>query len=213
MSWFDATGIASLAKNALKEAQKTIDKALDIKEDEDHDGNASVKSSSSTSSSSIKSGEKNSLDSSSEQSDSLKAVKTSASNPILSTVATATSASNLWGSFTGSFFDASNENNEYSKPAVTIAPTGRTESHLIAGKHSKSNDKLHTTNLSGRTSSTSESVELLSSPITPSSDSASLSGSKFEIGLIPKRNPLIYSFIFWCFFFNRATLADIIAVH
>nr|XP_033335751.1 TATA element modulatory factor isoform X1 [Megalopta genalis]XP_033335752.1 TATA element modulatory factor isoform X1 [Megalopta genalis]XP_033335753.1 TATA element modulatory factor isoform X1 [Megalopta genalis]XP_033335754.1 TATA element modulatory factor isoform X1 [Megalopta genalis] len=35
MSWFDATGFANLAKSALKEAQKTIDKALDIKEDEE----------------------------------------------------------------------------------------------------------------------------------------------------------------------------------
>ncbi|KAK0168648.1 hypothetical protein PV327_002426 [Microctonus hyperodae] len=34
MSWFDASGFASLAKTALKEAQKTIDKALDIKEEE-----------------------------------------------------------------------------------------------------------------------------------------------------------------------------------
>ncbi|KAL6442037.1 hypothetical protein ACFW04_002400 [Cataglyphis niger] len=34
MSWFDATGFANLAKSALKGAQKTIDKALDIKEDE-----------------------------------------------------------------------------------------------------------------------------------------------------------------------------------
>ncbi|XP_015510965.2 TATA element modulatory factor isoform X1 [Neodiprion lecontei] len=34
MSWFDASGIANLAKSALKEAQKTIDKALDIKEEE-----------------------------------------------------------------------------------------------------------------------------------------------------------------------------------
>lgn len=34
MSWFDTAGIASLAKNALKEAQKTIDKALDIKDDD-----------------------------------------------------------------------------------------------------------------------------------------------------------------------------------
>lgn len=32
MSWFDATGLASIAKSALKEAQKTIDKALDIKD-------------------------------------------------------------------------------------------------------------------------------------------------------------------------------------
>lgn len=34
MSWFDPSGIASLAKTALKEAQKTIDKALDIQDDE-----------------------------------------------------------------------------------------------------------------------------------------------------------------------------------
>lgn len=34
MSWFDATGFANLAKSALKGAQKTIDKALDIKEEE-----------------------------------------------------------------------------------------------------------------------------------------------------------------------------------
>uniref|UniRef100_A0A182I9Y3 TATA element modulatory factor 1 TATA binding domain-containing protein n=1 Tax=Anopheles arabiensis TaxID=7173 RepID=A0A182I9Y3_ANOAR len=35
MSWFDTTGIANLAKNALKEAQKQIDKALDIKDEEE----------------------------------------------------------------------------------------------------------------------------------------------------------------------------------
>lgn len=34
MSWFDATGFANLAKTALKEAQKTIDKALDINEED-----------------------------------------------------------------------------------------------------------------------------------------------------------------------------------
>ncbi|XP_057672471.1 TATA element modulatory factor-like [Diorhabda carinulata] len=34
MSWFDAAGLANIAKSALKEAQKTIDKALDIKDDE-----------------------------------------------------------------------------------------------------------------------------------------------------------------------------------
>lgn len=39
MSWFDATNFANLAKNALKEAQKTIDKALDITESEE-EGNS-----------------------------------------------------------------------------------------------------------------------------------------------------------------------------
>lgn len=33
MSWFDAAGLANIAKSALKEAQRTIDKALDIKEE------------------------------------------------------------------------------------------------------------------------------------------------------------------------------------
>lgn len=40
MSWFnqfDASGFASLAKTALKEAQKTLDKALDIKDEDDND--------------------------------------------------------------------------------------------------------------------------------------------------------------------------------
>ena len=33
MSWFQTTNFASLAKSALKEAQKTIDKALDIRDE------------------------------------------------------------------------------------------------------------------------------------------------------------------------------------
>ena len=32
MSWFDTTGFANLAKSALKEAQKTFDKALDLED-------------------------------------------------------------------------------------------------------------------------------------------------------------------------------------
>lgn len=38
MSWFDASNFANLAKNALKEAQKTIDKALDITAEEEEAG-------------------------------------------------------------------------------------------------------------------------------------------------------------------------------
>ncbi|XP_031628476.1 TATA element modulatory factor [Contarinia nasturtii] len=168
MSWFDATGIASLAKNALKEAQKTIDKALDIKEDGDDDA-SDLKSSSSSSSLSVKLSPDTS-----EKSDNLKVMKQSISNPILSTVTTATSASNLWGSFTGSFFDAANENNENNKAAVTIAPTSRSESRLIS---TKAEDKPQNSSISGRTSSASESVELLSSPLTPSSGLTSPSGN------------------------------------
>ncbi|KAL1450867.1 hypothetical protein WDU94_003181 [Cyamophila willieti] len=37
MSWFDTSNIVSLAKSTLKEAQKTIDKALDITDEPDDD--------------------------------------------------------------------------------------------------------------------------------------------------------------------------------
>lgn len=36
MSWFDTAGFTSLAKSALKEAQRTIDKALDLEEDSEN---------------------------------------------------------------------------------------------------------------------------------------------------------------------------------
>ena len=39
MSWFDTTNLTSIASKAMKEAQKTLDKALDIKEnEEEHKG-------------------------------------------------------------------------------------------------------------------------------------------------------------------------------
>lgn len=35
MSWWDTSGLTSLASNAIKNAQKKIDKVLDIPTDED----------------------------------------------------------------------------------------------------------------------------------------------------------------------------------
>lgn len=42
MSWWDTTGISSFATQALKNAQKKIDKVLDIKEDEAGGGTPTV---------------------------------------------------------------------------------------------------------------------------------------------------------------------------
>ena len=40
MSWFDTSNLSSIASKAMKEAQKTLDKALDITEtEEDNKGN------------------------------------------------------------------------------------------------------------------------------------------------------------------------------
>lgn len=98
MSWFDAAGLANIAKSALKGAQRTIDKALDIKEEsnlvpsntpvdtnsEDFFGNWGI-----THSGHIKDVKKESPDTIFKE-NSMK--------------------SSIWGSFTGSFFDSTEEN-------------------------------------------------------------------------------------------------------
>lgn len=84
MSWFDASGFASLAKSALKEAQKTIDKALDIKDEE----------------------QKQSKESSADSTDFFSTWGLKNEDEPAETEVTPQQAS-IWGSFSGSFFDPS----------------------------------------------------------------------------------------------------------
>lgn len=78
MSWFDPTGFATLAKSALKEAQKTIDKALDI-QDEDKEKQSNPTSTQSS--------------------------PGAVTKEVTSTTGKMTNSASLWGSFTGSFFE------------------------------------------------------------------------------------------------------------
>ncbi|XP_052868423.1 TATA element modulatory factor [Anopheles cruzii] len=104
MSWFDTTGIAILAKNALKEAQKQIDKALDIKDDEESSsaapaGDGTVESKRPPSpkvSSKVAPGTPMAGVGETEKQTGLMAVQTQFSPP---------STDSMWGSFTGSFFE------------------------------------------------------------------------------------------------------------
>ncbi|KAF2902908.1 hypothetical protein ILUMI_03285, partial [Ignelater luminosus] len=100
MSWFDAAGLASIAKSALKEAQRTIDKALDIREDE----LASVPANTP-------------VDTNSDdffgswgisQSGNIQTTKTEIPTEIITKSPTKSNkmTTSLWGSFTGSFFEA-----------------------------------------------------------------------------------------------------------
>ncbi|KAI4499560.1 hypothetical protein M0802_005456 [Mischocyttarus mexicanus] len=87
MSWFDATGFANLAKSALKEAQKTIDKALDIKDEEEKVTQAHTDEASDFFTTwELKTEE-----------------ESSSQNKVLNPKQTNTSS--IWGSFTGSFFE------------------------------------------------------------------------------------------------------------
>ncbi|XP_015175996.1 PREDICTED: TATA element modulatory factor-like isoform X2 [Polistes dominula] len=87
MSWFDATGFANLAKSALKEAQKTIDKALDIKDEEEK----VIQTHTDEASDFFTTWDFKTEEESSSQSKGL--------NPKQA------NTSSIWGSFTGSFFE------------------------------------------------------------------------------------------------------------
>lgn len=92
MSWFDASGFANLAKSALKEAQKTIDKALDIKEEDQQQQKVPESPVIDDSNFFAAWGIKN--ENSVQQTSSLK------------------QDSSIWGSFTGSFFEPPKTNDK-----------------------------------------------------------------------------------------------------
>lgn len=110
MSWFDAAGFANIAKSALKEAQKTIDRALDITDEsnivpsntpvdpglEDFFGTWGI-----TQSGNIK--PKNDIPGDLSKDDKGQEKMNSS----------------LWGSFTGSFFDTSKDTEKHDKLSST----------------------------------------------------------------------------------------------
>ena len=112
MSWFDTNKIASMANKAMKEAQKTLDTALDIKEEE---GETSV-----LAEDSMWAGWK---------------MPKSESDSKLSEKPM--SSSSLWGSFSGSFIDSGSIGGGLTSPAsgvvtsdvVTTAPVSVAPGH------------------------------------------------------------------------------------
>ncbi|XP_014257467.1 TATA element modulatory factor-like isoform X3 [Cimex lectularius] len=102
MSWFDTTGFATLAKSALKEAQKTIDKALDIQDEE----GAKTKQSPTESISSSSDVNTDSFFSAwGLQSGSSQSTPGAITKEVVSPSVKMPNSTSLWGSFTGSFFD------------------------------------------------------------------------------------------------------------
>ncbi|XP_023331566.1 TATA element modulatory factor [Eurytemora carolleeae] len=97
MSWFDTSNLSSIATKAMKEAQKTLDKALDITETEENNKDSKwlgwSKVTKSESDSSIK-----------ENSEKTNKPDNNAS---------------IWGSFSGSFFEPGAETNPESDPGST----------------------------------------------------------------------------------------------
>lgn len=154
MSWFDTTGIASLAKNALKEAQKTIDKALDIKDDDTAIESPTVDS--------------NVIDSQTKSAN----MKHSSSNSALQ--------SSIWGSFTGSFFDNPiGDTKTVTTPPSSSSVATRMNEDLCDILERSTKDSAQNES----EGNSSASVEIVSPPTTPGSNLTSpeqLSGTTVQ---------------------------------
>ncbi|CAG0892666.1 unnamed protein product [Darwinula stevensoni] len=95
MSWLQASGIASFAKNALKEAQKTLDKALDITEDDEQENST-----------------EDGVDEQENHKEDIPVTESETENFFTSfgladknKASNRLTASSIWGSFAGSFFE------------------------------------------------------------------------------------------------------------
>ncbi|XP_069973368.1 TATA element modulatory factor isoform X12 [Penaeus vannamei] len=165
MSWFDTAGFTSLAKSALKEAQRTIDKALDIEEDSENVVPATTISSPGQKGISEKLKEESENFFASFGLDKKKSPLTPANSPVDSSAGTTpvqvefdgletqespttvsedgrkTSSAmvgSLWGSFTGSFF----ENTLIGKQQSEDIPGSTSEKDVVATQPPRSSTSL-----------------------------------------------------------------------
>lgn len=128
MSWFNTSGFASLAKSALSQAQKTIDKALDIREQEE--ALAETKSKSPVLSTADDTDDFFAAFGLDEKDSAHKLSKqpaTSKENTLKVGQHLDENISSIWGSFTGSFFDTGGSGkSNVQDPESTVTDTNVT---------------------------------------------------------------------------------------
>lgn len=142
MNWFDTSGLTSLAKNALKEAQKTIDKALDIQDESgDEQEDASPPEPKAKSSSGGNTPQKDSSDffsswgltvsAESPKDDVIK------EHPVVTESPSKSQSQSVWGSFAGSFFE-----HPKSDESTIVKPPKAKSMNVIADTKYGSQDDL-----------------------------------------------------------------------
>ncbi|XP_059618492.1 TATA element modulatory factor [Phlebotomus argentipes] len=147
MSWFDTAGLANLAKTALKEAQKQIDKALDIKDD---DVRAELTTDKPKASSPLVLSDKG------KKTAGGKGEGASRTAPTTPSIGNVKDSASFWGSFSGSFFDAPGQEVQ---ETVTTPPTS-THKFPLRDEHTSESE----IGVISRDGGSSDSVELISSP-------------------------------------------------
>ncbi|CAB3222032.1 unnamed protein product [Arctia plantaginis] len=111
MNWFDTTGLTSLAKTALKEAQKTIDKALDIQDEsgEEADEQSQPQTTTKSSPGHTNTPQKDNVDFFASWGLTMSAESTQEApikeQPVVTESPSKSTSQSLWGSFAGSFFE------------------------------------------------------------------------------------------------------------
>lgn len=141
MNWFDTSGLTSLAKSALKEAQKTIDKALDIQDDssEEQDEEAAGPSTSKSSPGTGSTPQKDNSDFfsswgltvSAEGGDPIPIEE----QPVVTESPSKSNSQSLWGSFAGSFFEQPKNDTD-----TIIRPPKAKSMNVISDKYDSQDD-------------------------------------------------------------------------
>ncbi|XP_061714846.1 TATA element modulatory factor [Cydia pomonella] len=140
MNWFDTSGLTSLAKTALKEAQKTLDKALDIQDESGEEEEAGA------STSQMKSSPGESETTPKDNSDFFASwgLTVSAEGPqdtneqTVVTESPSKGSQSLWGSFAGSFFE--HQKNSEIDTAIVQPPKAKSMNVINDSKYGSATD-------------------------------------------------------------------------
>ncbi|CAK1544816.1 unnamed protein product [Leptosia nina] len=141
MNWFDTSGFTSLAKSALKEAQKTIDKALDIQDEseEEQEGSSSVQPAKNSSPASGTTPQKDKSDFFSSWGLTVSGEESKDSpikqQPVVTESPSKANSQSVWGSFAGSFFEQPK-----SDEGTIIRPPKAKSLNVISDKYDSQDD-------------------------------------------------------------------------
>lgn len=138
MNWFDTSGLTSLAKTALKEAQKTIDKALDIQEEVPNDATGETSKEKAASSANTPQEDNDFFSSWGLTRSAEIAPSEPKEQPVVTESPSKSIQHSLWGSFTGTFFEPVKSE----RGAAIVSPPRANSMNVISDAKYGSNDDL-----------------------------------------------------------------------